>query len=234
MEKLEQLESPGDAGSAPDAPELPAFDAKDIARHHADAHWRLVRNGSVAARCSLWWTGVPVLPGETIGCVGHFAALDEPSSVRLLDHACKELAGRGCTLAIGPMDGNTWRRYRFLTHRGTEPPFFLEPDNPDEWPGYFLAAGFNPMARYFSALCADLACTDPRLQRVSPRMDHAGVTTRTIDPGRLEGELRAIHALCLISFRDNYLYTPLPEEEFIAQYRPILPLVRPELIQKAL
>ena len=34
-------------------------------------------------------------------------------------------AGRGlesgCTLAVGPMDGSTWRCYRLLTERGTEP-----------------------------------------------------------------------------------------------------------------
>lgn len=230
MEKLQELESVEDIGSAPHAPGLPPFDAMDVARHHADAHWQLLRDGAIAARCSLWWTSVPLLPGETIGCVGHFAAVDESAATRLLDHVCSELAGRGCTVAIGPMDGNTWRRYRLLTRRGAEPPFFLEPDNPDEWPGYLLAAEFSPMTRYFSALCTDLTYTDPRLQRVAPRMDRADVTMRTIDPGRLEEELRAIHSLSLISFRDNFLYTPISEEEFIVQYRPLLPLVRPELV----
>ena len=37
--------------------------------------------------------------------------------------------------AVGPLDGSTWRRYRLVTERGVEPPFFMEPDNPDDWPG---------------------------------------------------------------------------------------------------
>ena len=57
------------------------------------------------------------------------------------------LAAERCTIAIGPVDGNTWQRYRLITEPGTEPPFFLEPDNPDAWPGQFTAAGFTPLAQ---------------------------------------------------------------------------------------
>src|ERR1700677_660183 len=105
-----------------------------------DAHWVLIdASDRIAARCSLWWRRVPSHGDQTLGVIGHFAAADSASGVELLRHSCAQLAAKSCTLAVGPMDGNTWRRYRFVTDRGNEPPFFLEPDNPDEWPRYFVA-----------------------------------------------------------------------------------------------
>jgi hypothetical protein len=166
----------------------------------------------------------------SVGLIGHYAAADGEASAALLDRACTELAEHGCALAIGPMDGTTWRRYRLLTERGTEPPFFMEPDNPDDWPGHFRAAGFGEFAFYFSAVCTDLTYADPRLERVKPRMESAGITIRAIDPAHFEQELRSIHALSLISFRDNLLYSPISEEEFVEQYRPVASLLRPELV----
>ena len=230
---LEYTSSPGKASTAPDAPGLPPFDPNDIARHGADVHWGLARDGNVVARCSLWWTAAPRLGCDRAGTVGHFAAVDKPAGAAMLEHACEELAARGCTQAVGPMDGSTWRRYRLLTERGAEPPFFLEPDNPDEWPDYFVSVGFKPLARYYSALCTDLTLADPRLSRVVPRMERAGIHIRSIDPARFESELRAIHGLSLISFRNNFLYTPIAESEFLAQYRPIQPLIRPEIVMLA-
>ncbi|MBV9712853.1 MAG: hypothetical protein JO011_18285, partial [Ktedonobacteraceae bacterium] len=114
---------------------LSTLTPRTLERSRADAHWILEGDdGGIQARCSLWWKNVPQLPDQRIGLIGHYAAYDTASAVSLLQLACKELARQGCTLAVGPMDGSTERRYRLLSERGTEPPFFLEPDNPDDWP----------------------------------------------------------------------------------------------------
>jgi len=227
IECIDKLEA---GGAIPYAAGLTPLSPADFAQHGADAHLRLLRDGSVAARCSLWWSRVPHLPDHAAGIVGHYGAVDGEAAAGLLDRACVELAARRCTIAVGPMDGCTWRRYRVLTERGTEPPFFMEPDNPPDWPAHFQAAGFRDLARYFSTLCTDLNYADPRLDRVAPRLERAGVRIRAIDPARFDVELAAIHRLSLVSFRDNFLYSPISEAEFIAQYRPILPKLRPELV----
>src|SRR5690348_14548222 len=100
-----------------------------VQRSGADAHWVVDDSGGMQARCSLWWSTAPQLPGQRVGILGHYAARTIEAARSLLQTACTELARQGCTLAIGPMDGSTNRRYRLLTERGTEPPFFLEPDN---------------------------------------------------------------------------------------------------------
>lgn len=128
-------------------PVLPAFDAEEAEQIHADAHWTFGDAGAVRARCSLWWSDVPQVPGQRVGIIGHYAASSSDVGTQLLQLVCAELAQQGCTLAIGPMDGNTYRSYRFVTERGSEPPFFLEPDNPDDWPEHFASTGFTPLAK---------------------------------------------------------------------------------------
>lgn len=203
--------------------------ADEFAAHAPHEHWAaLTADGTLAGRCSLWWGSVPGLPGEHPGIIGHFAARDAESAALILSHCCQLLAERGCTLAIGPMDGTTWRHYRFVTRRGTEPPFFLEPDNPAEYPAYFEQAGFSPLARYFSNLDPDLGWRVPEaLQR---RLEHRGIRIRQLDPGDFAGELERIHAISTASFSNNFLYTPISCDGFLAMYAKVHPAVQPELV----
>jgi GNAT superfamily N-acetyltransferase len=202
-----------------------------LERQQANAHLTVNdRAGEVAARCSLWWERTPPYDGQRLGLVGHYAARDAEAAGELLREACAELKARGCTMTVGPMDGNTWRRYRLLTERGVEPPFFLEPDNPDEWPAHFTSNGFEPLAHYFSALTTDLARRDERMARVASRMDELGVVIRTLRAEDFTGELARIYEVSEESFARNFLYTPLSREEFIAQYLPVQPFVQASLI----
>jgi GNAT superfamily N-acetyltransferase len=180
-------------------------------------------SGPVVARCSLWWRDTPSLPGHRLGLIGHYAARDAASAADILRLVCEQLAHEGCTLAVGPLDGTTWNRYRLLSERGSEPLFFLEPDNPDEWPGHFTQQGFTPLAQYYSAVTVCDACP------ASPPIP-AGMTLRLLDLNRFDEELRRIHALSLEGFRDNFLYSPIGVDNFLAQYRDIRPYVRPEAV----
>jgi len=212
---------------------LPALDAQSFVSHAPDAHWVLVEERAIAGRCSLWWKIVPPDPQQKLGLIGHYAVQNADSAHRLLDHACQQLAEQGCTMAVAPIDGNTWRRYRLLSERGSEPIFFLEPDNPDEWCDQFGAQGFTPLAHYSSAVNSDLTQQDPRLERVSDRLEELGVKVRSLNLQQFGSELEKIYRLCLVSFRQNFLYTPIAFPEFAAQYSQILPQLQPELVLMA-
>jgi GNAT superfamily N-acetyltransferase len=190
-------------------------------------------NSTVAdgvAEALVWWKHVPTLPNEKLGVIGGFQATSEAAAKDALARAKERLRAEQCTLAVGPMDGNTWRKYRFVTDAGTEPTFLLEPTNPPEWPGWWRAAAFGPLAEYYSSATTDLATRDARLDGVAARMKAAGVTMRQIDPTRFEEELGRIYDVSVMSFQENYLYTPLPREEFIAQYRAVQGKMKPELV----
>ncbi|MFP4145081.1 MAG: GNAT family N-acetyltransferase [Phycisphaeraceae bacterium] len=128
------------------------------------------------------------------------------------------------------MDGSTWRRYRLVTSRGDEPPFFLEPDNPGDWPQHFAAAGFDVLSRYCSTRLDDLGAGDARMPQALQRLGRAGVTIRPIDLSRFEEELRQVHTLSLDAFAGNFLYTPIRCEQFLAMYRPLREHLRRETV----
>lgn len=218
---------------APAHRDLETFDPGLAEKHRADAQAVLVRDGVITARASLWWSEAPPMPGQRLGVLGHFAALSPESARELLEGACTELARHHCSLAVGPMDGNTWRRYRYVTERGVEPPFFMEPDHPAAWPDWWREAGFTSLASYFSALNPNLAEEDPRLQTLTSQMERVGVRIRELDPARFLDELRALYTMSRVSFQANFLYTPLPEADFIAQYEPARAFLRPELVRIA-
>lgn len=203
----------------------------DLTRHAPDVHWVLVsREGTAEARCSLWWRRTPPHPKHRVGVIGHYAARDGVSGGTLLRHACEQLMSQQCTLAVGPMDGNTWWSYRLVTERGSEPPFFLEPTHPDDWPLHFTENGFNPLVQYASTLNSDLGRPDPAAERVARRMEGCGIRIRPLDVGRFEDDLRRIYSVSTESFRDHLFYSPLEEAAFMVQYLPFRSLVRPELV----
>ena len=205
-------------------------DAGERVRHAPDRTLLLVASGTLVARCSCWWSGTPMLDGKPVGVIGHYGAVDAAAGRSLLDRACRVLGEAGASMAVGPMDGTTWRRYRFVVERGTRPPFFLEPDNPDEWPAHWTGCGFETLATYTSALVSDLGADDPRSADLERRAAAADVTIRSLDLTRTERELDRVFALSLDAFADNYLYSPISRDEFLAQYRAALPVVRQELV----
>jgi GNAT superfamily N-acetyltransferase len=200
----------------------PGFTADTVAAHRADGHLvALDSDGAIAARCSLWWRSAPLLPGHRPGVIGHYAA-GAAAGCALLREACRDLAARGCTVALGPMDGNTWRSYRLVTRTSPRPAFFLEPDSPLDWAGHFEASGFQPLARYFSAQTGRLDDVAPAAPDRWGLIQH-GIALRPVELGDFEAEVQRLYPLCLKSFQNNLLFTPLAEEEFAALYRPLRP-----------
>lgn len=186
--------------------------------------------GEARACCSLWWTDTPFMEGETLGCIGHFYAADEESGRLALAEARSQLARRGRTLAVGPLNGNTWRKYRFVTEAGDEPPFALEPSHPDWWPSLWQRCGFAPLAGYHSSLIDDLSEEDPRMERAAERLTRNGVRIRQLDMGNFEGDLSRIFAVSKESFARNFLYSPISEKAFVEMYRPFRGLVDPRFV----
>ncbi|HRE83198.1 MAG TPA: hypothetical protein PLN52_19290 [Opitutaceae bacterium] len=183
-----------------------------------------------SAQAWVWWNHVPTLPGEKIGAIGNFRA-DGPDAARaVLKKAEDALTSQGCTLAVGPMDGNIWRRYRFITEPGSEPPFFLEPVNPPLWPLWWETAGYAPLASYYSTVANNLAWRDPRVETVATRLRAAGIVIRAITRTNFVDDLRRIYDVSVESFQENYLYTPLPADAFLSQYLPLKDRVVPDLI----
>ena len=211
--------------------QLPPLNPAVISQQNPDRFLVLIRNQrELVGHCSLWWQNVPEYPQQNLGLIGHYGAQDSAAADLLLEGACQQLAAAGCTLVIAPIDGNTWQRYRLLTERGNQPIFFLEPDNPDNWITHFSHQNFTPIAHYSSALTEDLNLIDPRLNQIANRLQTEGIKIRAIQLENIEAELHRIYGVINLSFRRNFLYTPVSEAKFILQYKSLLPYINPELV----
>jgi GNAT superfamily N-acetyltransferase len=219
------------APTYPLAPTTPAM-------QEADAHWlAYTPGGEPVARCSLWWRQTAAHPTHRLGYIGHYATRtagpEATAGAQLLAHAASQLATQGATLAVGPIDGNTFRRYRLVTEQslnGIErPPFLLEPENPASWPQHFAAAAFDPLLHYFSAWGL-LPEQDPIHDALAQRAGRHGVQLRPANLDDLEAELSRIYSLVIHSFAGNYLYSPITEAEFIQQNKAARPFLHPELV----
>jgi GNAT superfamily N-acetyltransferase len=232
--RLIGIERPGDLERFIPNAGIPPLSADDFVRHRPDVHWVVAdADGCLAARCSLWWTSTPPFRGDRLGFIGHYLAGDAAAARSLLTQALAALSAAGCALAVAPIDGSSWRRYRFITDRGPEPPFLLEPDNQDEWPAHFIDQTFAPWACYRSAVTTELTRKDPRLDGIAARMTKAGVIIRPLDLSRVDEELRRIYAVTVASFRRSFLFEPLEEAAFLEEYRPILRYVEPSVVLMA-
>jgi predicted N-acetyltransferase YhbS len=97
-------------------------------------------------------------------------------------------------------------------------------------PRWWQAAGFAPLADYYSTATPDLAARDARVAKAAARLAADGVAIRPVDLTHFDEELARIHEVSVVSFQSNFLYTPLPREEFVAQYRDVKKCLRPELL----
>ena len=185
--------------------------------------------GAASARCSLWWRATPPHAGRSTGFIGAIEAEGHDALAALLARAADRLRAQGCALAAGPVDGDTWHRYRLVTYSDGTPPFALEPHTDVDASAPWLRAGFAPLETYASFRDDALAARDPRVPALEARLRGAGVTLRALDLANFDAELTEIHALALRGFRDAPLYAPIGFEAFAALYRPLAPLLDPRL-----
>ena len=169
-----------------------------------------------------------MLRGDT-GIIGWFEARNEPPLVQqLLREAASWLRAEGAVQVIGPMDGDTWHRYRVNAGPFDEPLFLLEPANPPYYAD--LWSPFEIVERYSSKRVADVA---PLIEQLAPMHERAmkrGYRLRPFDVTRIREELTLVWKLSLEIFRGNRFYFDIDLDEFLKLYAGIERLLVPELV----
>jgi len=192
-----------------------------------------LRDGAAVARTVACLT--PELAAEGIGLVGFFEATDDPAASRaLLDAAGTWLAAQGMRIARGPMNRDTWHRYRWMVEGFDAEPILMEPTNPPFYAALFERAGFRETARYCSTLNEDLPVIAERHGRFLDRCMRNGCRFRPFDTDRAEDELHLLYRVSLDAFPDNFSYSPISEDEFMMLYRPVMRFLDPRLVGFAL
>lgn len=194
-----------------------------VGTHPPSARAAVVKDGLIVARLSIWRRGTASYRGRPTRYVGHIAAADRAALSTLLRGVAEIEAGPAHSL-LGPIDGNTWRRYRVVTDAGDTQPFPLEPTNPSWWGPAFEDAGFAMCEQYWSG-ARRLESAVGSVARVVPD----GIVLRSIRKERLADELAAVYELVVEAFAANPLFTPVPLDQFLSMYTPLAGLMDPRL-----
>ncbi len=157
--------------------------------------------------------------------IGNYEAFDRSDFIPLLFQSIEEEAKQlDVKCIIGPMNGSTWYSYR-LTENTTNP-FLFEPVHPPYYHQHFLNHGFERIAEYFSSKVSEIPEDDGYFTRLRMHFEQElGVKFRTINLESYEQELEAVFPFLECSFRNNFLFTPIAKEEFIAKYLQVKPII---------
>lgn len=189
--------------------------------------WVAVREDKPVAR--LVARRSPTLQG--LGMIGFFEALpgSEEEVAKLFEASTGWLRETGAADIVGPMDGDTWHKYRLNVGPWEDPPFLMEPWNPPYYPALWESNGFEVLERYLSKRVESGPVADflePKRQAALA----AGYELRRLDPERFDDELRTIHRISIRIFARNFLYTEISEREFFALYAGARSLLDPDLV----
>lgn len=164
------------------------------------------------------WDGAPA------ATIGNVSFKVPQAGEALLHQALARVRDAGFDRVLGPMAGDTWHSYRFVSESDGTPAFLMEPANRPHEPEIFATAGFEPVAHYFSARMP-LAGFDPA---PLPAPDDFSIETWDgTDPDAL---FREVFALSTKAFSSNAFYTPIAESAFLEMYKPVIPMLKRELI----
>ncbi len=161
------------------------------------------------------------LPAATLG---KFSCSSADAGQAVLEQALAFIRENGLQQVIGPMEGDTWHSYRFVTQSDDSPAFLMEPTNTALVLEVFKSVGFAEISRYFSAR-VPLAHT--------AQAEPPATTDFTIEPwdgNNPEALFAQVFDLSTTAFSKNAFYKPITQEAFLAMYMPMVPMLKQELI----
>jgi hypothetical protein len=168
--------------------------------------------------------GGPTWEDATTATIGDFNCDSAEEGRTLLRDICAELLEAGVDRVIGPMNGDTWHSYRLVLESDGSSPFLMEPQSGRIDLEAFESAGFDQIARYFSARA-------PTEEAIGPAPGPlAGIEIANWDGSAPEDHFGEVHALSTQAFAKNAFYQPIRLEEFLTLYMPFVTMLKPELI----
>lgn len=165
-----------------------------------------------------------------LGMLGFFEAFEAPDEVmQLLSAGIAWLNDQGASTIVGPIDGDTWHRYRFNVGPFDQPPFLMEPYNKPYYGELWQQAGFQVLEEYYSKVVDAQAAAAP-MSKIHQRVLSRGYRLRPISMDRFEAEMGIIYELSTDIFAANFLYEEISLNDFLDLYRPARALIDPELV----
>ena len=156
--------------------------------------------------------------GTPLGMIGLFESFDDSEAAgALLRDALQWLAGRGVRTVIGPMDGDTWHKYRFNAGPWDDEPFLMEPYNPAYYQSLWESCGFREIEKYYSKVVDAPAAAAVETSRIAERALRR-FRLRPFRRDAIADELGVIYSISKRIFAGNRFYTDISLPEFRSLY----------------
>ncbi|MBO4345933.1 MAG: GNAT family N-acetyltransferase [Victivallales bacterium] len=190
------------------------------------AFFMATQNGAAVARAA-------VVPNPHIdhatAMLGFFEAMENTAAATMLFNAIEQhCRAQGKRRVVGPINGSTWNSYRVALPLGE--PFFMDVISQPYYCKLFEMHNFQTLADYFSSKSPLDGHSFERWEERYAALAERGFSIGTFDTSRTEAQLREIHALSVVGFQRNFLYTPIGEEQFMAKYLPLMAKADPKFI----
>lgn len=190
----------------------------------------LTENGEVIGRCALYNKPGLHFENKKACSIGSFECTDDNvAAAFLLAKAIEKAKSLGFEFAIGPMEGSTWNNYRFSNHNDS-PNFFMEPYHHAYYGKLWEDFGFQKIAHYISNLDTKPTFDQERIEKWEKQYQENGAVFRSIDLQNLESDLIKLAKFNNEAFQDNFLFTPIAEDDFVKKYLQLEKYFDPELI----
>lgn len=175
------------------------------------------------ASCAVY-RDAPSWNGKLTAAAGAFSCDSVTDGAALLSSVAERLAREGFEAVIGPMDGDTWHKYRVVAESDGSPPYFLEPTSGPHDLAAFRAAGFTAISSYVSARTR----IEDAIGAPAPAVPD--ITITQWDGKNAAALIGGLFDLSRTAFTGNAFYKPIARDAFLKLYEPILPAIDPRLV----
>lgn len=167
---------------------------------------------------------------EKTACIGSYEIIDEQEASNILLQYAKQLVTReGVKWIIGPMEGSTWNSYRF-SNSNEQPNFFMEPYHHTYYNRHFTNSGWKTAAQYFSQVDKELVYNLDEIKSYEQDYRAMGAAFRNLEMDNLDKDLHQIAEFSNNAFSNNFLFSPISPEDFVAKYKKLASLMDPNLV----
>ena len=189
-----------------------------------------LQDGMLIARFALYSNPGLSYDKMKAACIGNYECVNNDFvAAHVLSIAVVQAKKLNMPFLIGPMNGSTWDNYRFSVNDHPTL-FFPEPCHPAFYNTHFKNAGFVIIAEYFSAIDRMPAVDDAGIEVLQKKFKKDGVILRNINFDDFENDLEKIYDLSALSFKGNFLYTPISKKSFFDKYAKAKNFLEPRFV----
>ncbi len=168
---------------------------------------------------------------EKAGFFGLFECINDIDVASLLiKKVSEDLISRGLKIIRGPMNMSTNEAAGFLVSGFEYPPMLLTPYNPPYYNDLMLKMGMEKSKDLYAYIVDIPSVSMEKIERVSRIAEKKGVRVRPVEIKRLERDLLVFKKIYNESWKENWGFIPLHDDEIRFMAEQLKPILIPEMM----